>query len=92
MTGRRAASSSSSRPLFAALRMIPPRPRIGAVGADRPDDRKIEAHVVGTPVQQLDGRRQHASQQEIALTYLKGRIDVHEPATDVPHEREAAAM
>ena len=48
--------------------------------------------MVGTPVQQLDGRRRHASQQEVALTYLKGRVHVHNAMIDVPHEREAAAM
>ena len=92
MTRRRAAIIIIVAPPFGSLAPNPSATTHGVVGADRLRRQKVEAHVVGTPIQQLDGRRQHAPQQEVALTYLEGCIDIHEPATDVPHEREAAAM
>ena len=92
MTGRRAAIIIIITPPFGRLAHDPPPPTHGVVGADRLRRQEIEAHVVRAAIQQLDGRRQNPSQQEVALTYLKGRVHVHEPAADVPHEREAAAM
>ena len=92
MTGRRAAIIIIITPALRRLAHDPAPPTHGVVGPDRLRGQKVEAHVVGTPVQQLDGRRQDAPQQQVALTYLKGRVHVHEPAADVPHEREAPAM
>ena len=92
MTGRRAAIIIIVAPPFDSLAPNPSATTHGMIGPHGLRRQKIEAHVVGTPVQQLDGRRQDAPQQQVALTYLKGRVHVHEPAADVPHEREAAAM
>ena len=92
MTGRRAAIIIIIAPPFGSLAPNPSATTHGVVGTDRLRGQEVEAHVVGTPVQQLDGRRQNPSQQQVALTYLKGRVHVNNAMIDVPHEREAAAM
>ena len=92
MTGRRAALIIIITPPFGSLAPNPSATTHGVVRTHRLRRQKIEAHVVRAAVQQFHGRGQNTSQQQVALFHLKGRIHVHEPAADVPHEREAAAM
>ena len=71
--------------------MIPERPRIEWSAPTDSDDKKSKRTWSGPRYSNSTGGASTPLNNK-SLTYLNGRVHVHEPPADVAHEREAPAM